>query len=117
MIKPTVGRVVHVYRRSNQTGGYSVYGPTVGLVLAVWGDRCINVSEVDANGKSHFHSSLTLRQPEDPLPQASTAWAEWMPYQQEQAAVSDAITRSVNAGAGVAMSVGCMTDGVALRGG
>lgn len=103
MITPSVGRIVHVYTRRNLQDGYAVEGPHAAIVVSVWGPCCINVLSFNGAGAASFHSSLTLRQPEDAQPTASTSWAEWMPFQVEQVAK---VTNGDAAGAGSVRTCG-----------
>lgn len=73
MIKPTVGRVVLLFRSGLED-------PVPALICRVWGDRMINVGGFDENGSPIAHASVVLVQDGDERPNAP-AWAEWMPYQ------------------------------------
>lgn len=102
IIKPTVGRKVW-YRpsKSDLTGPVpmAVAGsveagtdqPLDATVLAVWGDRCINVQVLDITGKAFTKMSVTLMQEGDELPTDGQGCpilgghCEWMPYQQGKA--------------------------------
>ena len=95
MIKPTVRRKVW-YRPSNtdltDTVPMSVCGsvlagtdqPLDATVIAVWGDRCVNVLVTDIVGKQFPVLYVTLVQEGDVTPDAGR-YVEWMPYQQAQA--------------------------------
>lgn len=101
MIKPTVGRKVY-YRpsRSDLTGPVpmSMQGnpdhnpqPLDATILAVWGDRLINVQVLDIFGKAFTKTSVTLIQAGDETPKTvdgaeAFGYVEWMPYQNTQAA-------------------------------
>lgn len=92
MIKPTVGR--KVWYRPSKTGpvpmsvcGSVVTGtdqPLDATVIAVWGDRCVNVLVTDIVGKQFPMLSVTLVQEGDITPD-NGHYVEWMPYQQAQA--------------------------------
>lgn len=97
MIKPTVGRKVW-YRPSQmdkdgmtgdspQTGKMEVNGnePLDATVIAVWGDRCINLSITDIIGTVHARRSVTLLQGDEDQTYPNGRYAEWMPYQAAQA--------------------------------
>jgi hypothetical protein len=101
IIKPTVGRKVW-YRPSKSdlhgpvpmTVAGSVHAGTAqpldATVLAVWGDRCINVQVLDITGKAFTKMSVTLKQEGDTMPvdtegEELLGYCEWMPYQQGQA--------------------------------
>ena len=78
MIKPSIGRVVLVHRgQSNQ--------PEPALIAYVHGDRMINVGGFDLNGAPFAATSMQLLQDDD-TPTNPNYYAEWMPYQKEQAA-------------------------------
>lgn len=96
MITPTVGRKVW-YRPStfDKTGVGAMQcatgQPLDATILAVWGDRCINVLVLDVYGKPFTKTSITLKQEGDEMPKDADGkevggYAEWMPYQQGQAA-------------------------------
>lgn len=71
VIPPTVGRVVlFVPKESKYEFGYCLLAgkPHAATVAAVHGDRCVNLSIVDANGKQFSRTSVTLRQPGEPEP-------------------------------------------------
>ena len=94
MIKPTVGRKVW-YRPSQQDKDgladtpqrmeANNDEPLDATVIAVWGDRCVNLAIFDIYGTLHARRSVTLLQDGDIRP-AGGRLAEWMPYQQAQAA-------------------------------
>jgi hypothetical protein len=100
MIKPSVGRKVW-YRPSmfdkTGVGAMQVAGdaPLDATVIAVWGDRCVNVQVTDAAGKVFTKTSVTLLQegdsvPCDPAGHNVGGYVEWMPYQVGQAKVASA---------------------------
>ncbi len=78
MIKPTIGRVVLVYRISR-----SQPEPEPALVTYVHDDRCINVGGFDANGRPFSATLVMLMQDDDP---PSFGTYARMPYQKAQAA-------------------------------
>lgn len=95
-IKPSVGRKVW-YRpsASDLTGPVpmtkSGEQPLDATVLAVWGDRCVNVLVTDVVGRQFPVLSVTLLQPGDEPPKDAKGevmgrYVEWMPYQTAQAA-------------------------------
>lgn len=100
VITPTVSRKVW-YRPTkfdSQGPGGMVFSPGQPLdatVLAVWGDRMVNVLVLDIMGKPFTKTSITLLQPGDvPGVDAEGAtvggYVEWMPFQVGQAkAVAD----------------------------
>lgn len=94
---PTVGRKVW-YRpsKSDRAGAKgmvvadepgSINGaPLDATVIAVWGDRMVNLLVTDIIGKQHPRTSVSLVQPGDTPPNGS-AYCEWMPYQKQQHAI------------------------------
>ena len=97
MISPTVGRKVW-YLPSHQdlnigtesTPPMTASGdqPLDATVVAVWGDRCINLVIFDSIGGMYTRRSVTLKQEGDVIPDGQ-AYAEWMPYQAAQAKKND----------------------------
>lgn len=94
MIKPTIGRIVLVYR----PGKSDQWEP--GKICYVWSDTCINVGGVDRNGVPFAETSLHLDQEiqVDPInlpkfdgEEALEPFACWMPYQ-KAAAAKNALT-------------------------
>lgn len=102
MIKPTIGRKVW-YRPSAQdmagNFGMRVAGgdqPLDATVIAVWGDRMVNLDVIDIYGKHFALTSVKLLQDDDQPARGPAAedgtpgpilggYAEWMPYQVGQA--------------------------------
>lgn len=102
MITPTVGRKVW-YRPSKNdqvgpvtmavAGGNGEAQPLDATVIAVWGDRCVNLLVIDSMGKPFPVLSCVLLQDDDQPPKDAEGnvigrYAEWMPYQTAQAAKS-----------------------------
>ena len=99
MIQPTVGRKVW-YRPSKQdqagpipmmaAGGNGEVQPMDATVIAVWGDRCVNLLVIDSMSKQFPVLSCQLLQDDDqPVRDVDGnvvgRYAEWMPYQTGQA--------------------------------
>ena len=94
MIKPTVGRKVWYKPSAHDMlgrGGMAVSlgQPLDATIIAVWGDRCVNVLVTDIAGKQFALMSVTLRQEEDGAPTDKDGndvggYVYWMPYQQGQ---------------------------------
>lgn len=78
MIKPTIGRVVLVHRGKS-------FQAEPALISFVHSDHCINVGGFDCDGLPFGACSLQLLQDDD-KPLNADYYAEWMPYQKEQAA-------------------------------
>lgn len=95
MIKPTVGRKVWYRPAEFDTLGpgamqVTADQPLDATVLAVWGDRCVNVLVLDIMGKPFTKTSIRLLQDDDKpdvdvAGDLMTGYCEWMPYQQGQA--------------------------------
>lgn len=93
MIKPTVGRKVW-YRPSatdmasmetaNVSNVPNERQPLDATIVAVWGDRCVNLAIFDIYAKVHERRSVTLVQEGDAV-NPNGGYAEWMPYQLGQA--------------------------------
>lgn len=89
IIKPTVGRVVlFVPKHSSIAFGFDIIAgkPHAATIAYVHGDRCVNLSVCDTNGKHFPRTSVTLRQPGESDPGGD--YCEWMPYQVGQAAAA-----------------------------
>lgn len=94
MIKPTIGRKVWYWpSASDKTGPVSMQQqtgqPLDATIIAVWGDRVVNVLVTDIVGKQFPVLSCDLLQPGDqplanPDGQIIGRYVEWMPYQQGQ---------------------------------
>jgi hypothetical protein len=94
MISPSNGRIVWYTPYKNEL--LSPYGmvvqrdkegnvmPLAADIVAVWGDRCVNLLVKDANGNTFPVTSRTLLQDDDARPEHG-GYAEWMPYQKGQA--------------------------------
>lgn len=106
MINPTVGRKVWYRPCENDLRGpkpMQVFPgqPLDATVLAVWGDRCVNLLVTDIVGNQFPVLSCTLLQDDDKPKRFSDKddgapgpiigrYAEWMPYQTTQAAKAEA---------------------------
>jgi hypothetical protein len=87
IIKPTVGRKVW-YRPTDydhQTMLNDQKQPLDATIVYVHGDRLVNLSISDHNGRHHERTSVKLIQAEDSKPEGG-GYCEWMPYQVGQAA-------------------------------
>ncbi|MBT9493876.1 MAG: hypothetical protein IV107_16375 [Paucibacter sp.] len=102
LIKPTVGRKVW-YRASahdqtgpvpmsaqSETAGNPKRAPLDATVIAVHGDRMVNLLVIDVYGKMFPKLSVTLLQEGDLIPMDAAGneiggYAQWMPYQAGQA--------------------------------
>ncbi len=94
IITPTVGRVVW-YRPGPVETTLVHLGdqPCEAHVVAVHGDRCVNIVGWDANGTFFFRSSARLLQDGDSPDFEGQSYCEWMPYQKGQAAKYDALEK------------------------
>jgi len=101
-IKPTVGRVVLIFfAAGTNLVGYALPAdpstPVPGLVTCVHSEACINVAAFDADGCILPITSVHLLQDGDERP-TSGIWAEWMPYQVEQAKKAEAKLEAMSGG-------------------
>lgn len=87
VIEPTIGRKVHFYPNGSAFHSNPLCidqsKPMDADVVYVWTNRMVNLTVKDHIGQVHAFTSITLRQPDDAIPQG--AYAEWMPSQAEQA--------------------------------
>lgn len=84
MIKPTVGRHVLYTPHINELVARTPDNqPHAAIIAAVHNDRLVNLSVFDANGVQYARQNVQLLQEDDAAP--DEAYAEWMPYQKEQA--------------------------------
>jgi len=92
MIKPTVGRIVHYFAPSAPDN------PLAAIVVAVNGDRNVNLAVFNPDG-GRFRSMRTqLLQDNDAAP-ANAPYAAWMEYQKGQAAKYDKLAEQLQPGA------------------
>lgn len=95
IVTPTVGRKVWYRPSKFDTTGIGAMQHIIGqpldaTIIAVWGDRCINLQIIDIMGKVFTKTSATLKQEGDTMPVDAEdnevfGYAEWMPYQAAQA--------------------------------
>ncbi|NEU94800.1 hypothetical protein [Bradyrhizobium uaiense] len=88
IIPPTVGRVVW-FRPSEFDPITRCDQPLAAQIAYVWNDRLVNLGVLDSNGAPHGRTSITLIQAGETAPEGAS-YAEWMPYQQGQAAKTEA---------------------------
>ena len=86
MIKPTVGRVIWWFEHDGTTD--LVVGPMVALIAAVLPSGRVNLVGWDLEGES-CKGLKHVRIVEDGDATDEDVWAQWMPYQQEQAAKTE----------------------------
>jgi len=79
MIKPTIGRIVWV-----RSVGSLDEQPFAGIITYVHSNEMLNLSVFDATGIPHPRTFVPLVQEGDDCPEQGF-FAEWMPYQLEQA--------------------------------
>lgn len=94
MIEPTNGRIVWYVPYPNEM--VSPFGmgvqrdkddkivPLTAQICAVWGPRMVNLVVTDYMGRQFPVTSRTLLQDDDVAPEGG--YAQWMPFQKEQAA-------------------------------
>lgn len=108
IIPPTVGRKVYYRPSKHDTIGVGAMNvspdqPLDATILAVWGERCVNVQVLDIMGKPFTKTSALLLQPGDPQPvdldgNDAGGYVEWMPFQVGQAKAQANVVK-VGAGA------------------
>lgn len=91
MIKPTIGRVVWFYPAGHSSGQQ----PNAALITYVHSDTMINLAAFDANGVPSSQTSVFLYQGVADSERPSSYFAEWMPYQQGQAAKTEALEKQL----------------------
>lgn len=89
MIKPTIGRVVWYYNPNHKEGDQ----PWAALICYVHSDTMVNLSVFDENGLGKAKTSVPLYQGEGVRPEYP--FCEWMPYQQGQAAKTEALEKKL----------------------
>jgi len=90
---PTIGRRVHFWPAGVHLAALSVFDPTQPCdagVIYVWGDRMVNLDVTGPSGSKLAACSVTFVQPGDEPP-VGQSYAEWMPYQKQQAAEGTAV--------------------------
>lgn len=92
MIKPTVGRVVWYWPNGEQPG----LQPCSAQVAHVIDDRHININWLSPDGSNNNSTNVRLVQPEDVAP--ADDYCTWMPYQQGQAAKTEALEKQIASG-------------------
>lgn len=91
VIIPTVGRVVH-YRPEVNEGARMIHNgdePLAAIIAKVNSPNDINLSVLGADGIWHARSNVLLVQAGEDRP-TDRSYAEWMQYQQGQAAKTEA---------------------------
>lgn len=90
MIKPTIGRVVWF-----RPGGIPLERqPLTALIAYVHSDTMVNLAIFDENGVASNKTSAFLYQGEGERPTGD--YCEWMPYQQGQAAKTEALEKQIS---------------------
>ena len=92
MIKPTIGRVVWYHPPFIADSGSNEL-TYAAIVCYVHSDTLINIAFFDANGNAKSNTSVELFQGEGARP--AHGYAEWMPYQQGQAAKTEALEKQI----------------------
>jgi len=100
MIEPSNGRIVwYTPWRSELEGNFGMcvqkdndgnVVPLAAQVCAVWNARMVNLLVTDANGKTFAVTSRRLLQDDD-VGDVDGGYCQWMPYQQQQAAKTEAL--------------------------
>lgn len=89
MIKPTIGRVVWFH----QDGSLPEDQPNAAIVAYVHSDTMVNLAVFNNNGKTYAETSVLLYQGDTDRP--ASRYCEWMPYQQGQAAKTEALEKQL----------------------
>lgn len=92
MIPPTIGRKVW-YFVNNKAGlngivSHDLTKPLDVNIVYVWSDTCINIAGFDHNGTPFARTSVPINIENGG---GSSAWCEWMPYQQGQAKAAESV--------------------------
>jgi hypothetical protein len=90
MIQPTIGRVVW-YRERDQPKDAQ---PNAALIAYVHSDTMVNLAVFDFNGVARSETSVYLHQGDDDF-DPGDRYCEWMPYQQGQAAKTEALQKQL----------------------
>lgn len=90
MIKPTIGRVVWFH----PAGSTATEQPHAALIAYVHSETMVNLAAFDANGMASSQTSVFLYQGDSERP--SSYFCEWMPYQQGQAAKTEALEKQLS---------------------
>ena len=98
IIKPTIGRVVHYYTNSSgrDVVQHDDTEPMAAIITYVWSDDMVNLAVFDHNGNAHSMTSITLRQPDRPVPMYEHC--AWMPYQIGQAKKTEELAAALREG-------------------
>ena len=89
MIKPTIGRVLWFH-----PAGYSAEDqPLAAIISHVWSDTSVNLAVFSESGNCSSNTSVFLYQGEGDRPKDN--YCEWMPYQQGQAAKTEALEKQL----------------------
>ena len=77
MTNPTPGRVLHFFPSINDGIARNGAAPLAALIVAVLGDRLVNLAVFDANGNSHARTDVQLIQDDTDVYVTDAARAEW----------------------------------------
>ncbi len=97
MITPTIGRKVWFWRHGSNPSD-PAQQPEDATVCYVHSDTLVNLRVTDHSGIARSETSVSLRQPEHPELLAITPCAQWMPYQQGQAAKTEQLRQAIASG-------------------
>ena len=89
MIKPTVGRVVWFHA----SGSKPEDQPNAAILAYVHSDTMVNLTVFSENGQPYPVTSVFLYQGDGEKP--ASFYCEWMPYQQGQAAKTEALEKQL----------------------
>ena len=91
MIKPTIGRVVWFH----PAGSTAQEQPNAAIIAYVWNEFMVNLAVFDANGVATSCTSVALYQGGETEERPTSYYCEWMPYQQGQAAKTEALEKQL----------------------
>src|SRR5688572_2688793 len=92
IIRPTIGRIVWYWREPVHDKDAQ---PEAAIVTHVHTDSLVNLAVFDRDGGACGVRLVVLRQPGEGVPTVS--YAEWMPFQQGQAAKTEALEAAARA--------------------
>ncbi len=93
MIKPTVGRVVHVH--DSTIIAHAPHQPLAGIVCYVHNDRLVNLVVFDMHGVPWPRKEVRLLQDHDKPDEDDRRYAFWMDYQKGQAARTEQLEKEL----------------------
>ena len=93
MIKPTVGRVVWYF----PAGVSHTEAPLAAIIAKVLSDTTVNLAIFESNGATRGEIGVLLVQDDGYGNPGGGSWCGWMPYQNGQAAKTEALEKRLGA--------------------